>query len=173
MGLKMKAKTLFIGIVTLTVVYAIGASYTLSNRKIEDVILCGAGEDGLYIPHAVCHTFLMNFRLMNSDIKELESRGGIATLFGIRNEDKKYLYLDSFIENGASVNAPSTISRLPPLHAALLLNDSKLVNFLILRGADPKQKNTQFDMNAYDFVIHLQAKKPSIDRSDILKALSH
>jgi hypothetical protein len=91
----------------------------------------------------------------------------------IENEDKKYLYLNSFIKNGASVNAPSTISSLPPLHAALLLNDSKLVVFLILQGADPKQKNTQSDMNAHDFVIHLQAKKPLIDRSDVLKALSH
>jgi hypothetical protein len=70
----MKAITLFIAIVALAIVYVIGASYTLSNRKIEDVILCGTGEDGLYIPHALCHIFLMNFRLMDSDIEELESR---------------------------------------------------------------------------------------------------
>jgi hypothetical protein len=169
----MKLRTLFIGVAALVIIYIIGASYTLSNRKIEDVILCGAGEDGLYIPHTLCHTFLINFRLMDSDIAELESRGGIATLFGIVNEDKKYLYLKKFINNGSSVNAPSTISSLPPLHTALLLNDSKLVNFLILQGADPKQKNTQFDLNAYDFAVHLQAKKPLVDRSDVLKALSH
>ncbi|WP_351074584.1 ankyrin repeat domain-containing protein [Shewanella sp. CAL98-MNA-CIBAN-0140] len=168
----MKAKALLIGILILIAAYVAGAIYTLSNSKIESVIISGAGEDGLYIPNAISHAYLMNFRLRDSDIKELESRAGIATLFGVQDEDRKYLYLDSFIKNGASVNAESVISGLPPLHAALLFNDSKLVHFLILRGAETKQKNTQFGMNAHDFVKHLQAKKPLIDRSDVLIALS-
>ncbi|MEZ9142427.1 MULTISPECIES: hypothetical protein [unclassified Shewanella] len=141
------------------------------TRNIEDLAACGADEGGLYIPGNLCNFVLLNLRLSDLDIKDFESRGGIASLYSI-HEDVKYIYLDAFIKAGTSVNNESVMSGLPPLHAAILANDNQLVTFLLAREASLTQLNSQFGMNARDFTYHLAEIKPNVDRSDVLNTLS-
>ncbi|MBB1320383.1 MULTISPECIES: ankyrin repeat domain-containing protein [Shewanella] len=162
-----------LGCVFITIIlYSLGAIYSLENSRVEDVVLCSVEDNTHYIPNSFCEFYLFNFRLTKQDLDELQSASGIAFLFSISNQKKKYVYLDKFIENGASVNSKSEIDGLPPLHAAILLNDKKLVEYLLSKGSDPELLDSQNKLNAYDFVMLLKRNNDSINRNEVIRTLS-
>jgi len=168
----MKLKLLIGYAFTILILYSLGAIYSLENSRVEDVVLCSVEDNTHYIPNSFCEFYLFNFRLTKQDLGDLQSAGGIAFLFGISNQKKRYVYLDKFIDSGASVNTQSEIDGLPPLHAAILLNDQKLVEYLLSKGSDPRLLDSQLRLNAYDFVLLLKRKNDSINRIEVIRMLS-
>ena len=68
-----------------------------------------------------------------------------------------------FLENGLSVNQPSAIAGYPPLHAAILMNDAGLIDFVLEHGADPTQKDQRHELTAPGFLELLKRKNPERD----------
>ncbi len=148
------------------------AIYAMSTDDIEGIVICATNEETSYIPSSACEYYLFNFRLTEEDIKYIESRAGLNFLFGISDNDKKYKLIEYFLAKGVSVNKPSSIDGLPPLHAAILDNDEELVLFLLNNGADILKKDAKFKLTPEEFIEFLQQKKNTIDRSVIKKIIS-
>ena len=129
-----KSRSIFFSL-SLFVIYSITAVYSLSESTVEDIIICGTNDDTDYIPSKVCELYLFNFRTSGSDIQYLESGAGLAFLFGIKDVNKRNIFIEYFLSKGISIAALSNIEGLSPLHAAILLNDLTLVEYLIDKGA--------------------------------------
>lgn len=167
--MKKSILSFFILIPLLIIGFAI---YAMSTDDIEGLIVCATNDETSYIPSSACEYYLFNFRLTEEDIKYIESRAGLSFLFGISDHNKKYRFLKYFIAKGVSVNMPSAIDGLPPLHAAILENDEKLVKFLLKNGANTYKKDTKFNLTPEEFIDLLNSKNTSTDRSNIKKLLS-
>lgn len=165
-------KSILTSIVLLPLLIISLAIYAMSTDDIEGLVVCAANDETSYIPSSACEFYLFNFRLTEEDIKYLESRSGLSFLFGIADHNKKYKFLEYFVAKGVSVNRPSAIDGLPPLHAAILENDEQLVEFLLQNGADPEQKDNVKNLTAEEFVDFLVRARPSIDRREIKDLLA-
>ena len=148
------------------------AIYEMSAENIEHLIINATNEETSYIPSSAYEYYLLNFRVTDEDIKYIESRAGLNFLFGISNQKKKYKLINFFISKGVSINKPSEIDGFPPLHAAILLNDEKLVKFLLNNGADINKKDIKFKLTPKEFIDFLQQKNKTIDRRSIKKIIS-
>ena len=161
-------KTLFIIIPLLfLILYSITAAYSLSESNIEDIIICSTNDDTHYIPNKGCEFYLFNFRSSKNDIQYLESGSGLAFLFGIKDINKRYIYLEHFLSKGMSIDAQSNIDGLTPLHSAILLNDIKLVKYLIEKGANPMQTERNHALTPLSFLQNLNKSNNFINRAPI------
>ncbi len=148
------------------------AIYAMSTDDIEGIVICATNEETSYIPSSVCEYYLFNFRLTEEDIKYIESRAGLNFLFGISDPNKRYKIIKYFLAKGVSINKPSAIDGLLPLHAAILDNDEELVKFLLNNGADIHKKDTKFKLTPEEFIEFLQQKQSTKDRSITKKIIS-
>lgn len=148
------------------------AMYAMSKENIEFIVINATNEETSYIPSSAYEYYLFNFRLTEEDIKFIESRAGLNFLLGISDQNKKYKFLKYFIAKGVPVNKPSEFDGLPPLHAAILDNDEKLVKFFLNNGADINKKDIKFKFTPEEFIDFLQQKNNTIDRSSIKKIIS-
>jgi len=161
-------KTLFIIIPLLfLILYSITAAYSLSESNIEDIIICSTNDDTHYIPNKGCEFYLFNFRSSKNDIQYLESGSGLAFLFGIKDINKRYIYLEHFLSKGMSIDAQSNIDGLTRLHSAILLNDIKLVKYLIEKGANPMQTERNHELTPLSFLQNLNKSNNFINRAPI------
>lgn len=145
--------------------------YSLSENNVEDIIICGTNDDTHYIPNKVCELYLFNFRTSGNDIQSLELGAGLAFLFGIQDINKRYIYLEHFLSKGTSIDALSNIDGLSPLHAAILLNDLKLVKYLIAKGANTSQTEGNYELTPLSFLQKLGKNNNLIDRTPIANIL--
>lgn len=171
MGLIMKKYIFLIILITSLLIACLGF-YSILKGDIEDIVICSVNGESHYIPSNLCEYYLLNYRVTREDIKYLESRSGIAFLFGIPNKDKRNKLLRYFISKGVSIDNPSAIDGYPPLHAAIIYNDRWLVKFLLENGANSKQKDNNHKLAPKEFVEFLNHENPSIDRSEILSLLT-
>jgi ankyrin repeat protein len=148
------------------------AVYSLSESNVEDIIICGTNDDTHYIPDKACELYLFNFRTSENDIQSLESGAGLAFLFGIQDINKRYVYLEHFLSKGASIDALSKVDGLSPLHAAILLNDLRLVKYLIDKGANTSQIEGNDELTPLTFLQKLEKNNKLIDRTPIAKVLT-
>jgi len=166
-------KKAILSFLILTPLSIIGlAIYAMSTENIEFVVINATNEETSYIPSSAYEYYLLNFRLTEEDIQYIENRAGLNFLFGISEQNKKYKFLKYFISKGVSINKPSAFDGLPPLHAAILLNDEGLVKFLLNNGADINKKDANYKLTPEEFVEFLRQKKSTIDRSSIAKIIS-
>ena len=166
-------KSLFIIIpLSFLILYSITAIYSLSESNVEDVIICSTDNGTHYIPNKACELYLFNFRSSDDDIQYLESGAGLSFLFGIKDRNKRYIYLEHFLSNGVSIDAQSNIDGLSPLHAAILLNDLKLVEYLIGKGANTAITEKNHELTPLDFLQKLNENNNLIDRTPIKRFLT-
>jgi ankyrin repeat protein len=167
-------KSFFISVPLLCfVLYFSMALYSLSTSAIDDVIICGTNDDTHYFPKGVCEYYLFNSRLTSEDILTLEANSGLAFLFGIQDKGQRYAYIKYFLSEGVPINAISTVDGLSPLHAAIIRNDSKLVGFLLQNGASLSQKENNYGLTPFDFLILLSKKNSKVDRNDVFEVMSN
>ncbi|WP_041394420.1 ankyrin repeat domain-containing protein [Photobacterium profundum] len=167
-------KSVFISVPLLCfVLYLSMALYSLSTSAIDDIIICGTNDDTHYFPKGVCEYYLFNSRLTSEDILTLEANSGLAFLFGIQDKSQRYAYIKYFLSEGVSINAISTVDGLSPLHAAIIRNDSKLVGFLLQNGASLSQKESNYGLTPFDFLIFLSEKNSNVDRNDVFEVMSN
>ena len=165
-------KKAILSFLILTPLSIIGlAIYAMSTENIEFVVINATNEETSYIPSSAYEYYLFNFRLTEEDIQYIENRAGLNFLFGISEQNKKYKFLKYFISKGVSINKPSAFDGLPPLHAAILLNDEGLVKFLLNNGADINKKDANYKLTPEEFVEFLRQKKSTIDRSSVAKII--
>ena len=168
----MKKLIFILASLSSVVIYFITAAYSLSESDIEDIIICSTNNDTHYIPSEACELYLFKFRAEEGDIQSLESGAGLAFLFGIQDIHQRYIYLEYFLFKGISVDAPSHIDGLPPLHAAVLLNDIKLVKYLLHKGASTKQPEKNYGLTPIEFLHKLNENNHLINREPIAKILT-
>ncbi|XOZ33651.1 ankyrin repeat domain-containing protein [Halomonadaceae bacterium KBTZ08] len=161
-------KGIIASVIVLLLVAVIGlGGWSLHTADIQDVSLCVTEDDTHYIPNSVCEQYMFQFRGTPSDIEYLENGAGIAFFFGIEDQEMRRRVMSFFLENGLSINKPSAIDGLPPLHAAVLMNDPQLVEFLLEHGADPTQKDQKHDLTASRYLELLKQKNPERDWSEV------
>jgi len=147
------------------------AIYTLETLTIEDLIICSSYDEAYYIPSSTCEYYLKNYRANEKDIKYLESGFGLGFITTIDDSEKKYRLMDFFISKGLDVNSKNKADGLTPLHSAIILNDPKLVEYLLSKKADPLQTESNYGMTAYQYVDFLISKNSKKNRSAVRKIL--
>ena len=167
-------KKIFYILVPLSCViaYCTIALYSLSESNIEDIIICSSNNETHYIPDGICELYLLNYRATENDIQFLETRSGLAFLFGIQNENKRYNYLEYFLSKGISIDALNSVDGLSPLHAAVVLNDLKLVEYLLDKGASATQIDKNYGLTPLELLQKLNVGNNPMDRDAIAKILS-
>lgn len=165
-------KRIIASAILLLIVAVIGlGGWSLHTADIQDVSLCVTEDDTHYIPNAVCEQYMFQFRGTPGDIEYLENGAGLAFFFGIEDQDMRRRVMSFFLENGLSINKPSAIDGLPPLHAAILMNDAELVEFLLEHGADPTQEDQRHELTASGYLKLLKQKNPDRDWSGVAERL--
>lgn len=165
-------KQIIASVVILLILALTGlASWSMHTADIEDVVICATEDDTHYIPSSVCEQYLFQFRGTPNDIEYLESRSGLAFFFESENTEMRRRLMSFFLDNGLSINQASAIDGLPPLHAAILMNDPQLVEFLLAHGADPTQKDERHELTASGYLDLLKQKNPERDWSQVAERL--
>ncbi|MFK5915577.1 MAG: ankyrin repeat domain-containing protein [Woeseiaceae bacterium] len=166
-------KKILLLVFTIPLVVVSLAIYAMVTLNIQQLIICASDEGAFYIPKSICKYYMHNYRGDDKDILLLESSSGISYLFETRDDSEKYKQIEFFIEKGADINHISKLDGLSPLHTAILLNDSKLVEFLLIKKADPLQIESNNNMSSYQYVdfLILNEKRKSTNRDNIRKIL--
>lgn len=147
------------------------AAWSLHNSDIEDVAICATNPESHLIPSSLCESYLFNLRGRSDDIQHLEQRAGLAFFFDLEPHEKRQRYLSFFADRGLSVDKASPIDGLPPLHAAILMNDEQLVAFLLAEGADRSQTDERQGLTPVEYLEWLQARNPGTDWSEVERRL--
>ena len=165
-----KVTRVFYSIIAVIIVALTTTLFSLSNSDIEDVVVCSMNNDAHLIPSDVCEYYLQNHRVNPDDIQYLEEGAGLSFLLGIPNQEKRYKLMEHFISKGVSLNKPSAIDGLPPLHAAIVSDDQRAVSLLLKRGASLTQEDEQLGLTPVEFTKYLMTTK-NFDREKILNVL--
>jgi hypothetical protein len=164
----------------------VGLSWSqLKSSNVEDLVLCSVDKGGIYIPSKVCYWYLTNHRNDAEDVNQLSQNGGLSFILGVYQgsndgmDDKKVAdynqrtleIADHFIRIGLDINAINQTDGLTPLHAEVLANNPKLVEFLIKKGADLSVKEKNNNLTPLQFAESLVGRNEGIDRSEVLSLL--
>lgn len=158
-------------IAVVLIAYATLLVWHLETSDIENVSLCVTHPEGDYIPQPVCEYYLFHFRGTEEDIEYLEEGNGLTFFFELEDRQMRRRLMEFFLEQGISINKPSRIDGLPPLHAAILMNQPRLVEFLRKHGADPTQIDRNHELTAKQYLELLRKKNPQKDWSEVEKVL--
>ncbi|XOZ33641.1 hypothetical protein ACMDCT_15775 [Halomonadaceae bacterium KBTZ08] len=153
--------------------YATLMVWYLETSNIEYVSLCVTHPEGDYVPQPVCEYYLFNFRGTEEDIEFLEQGNGLSFFFGVEDRQMRRRLMRFFLEQGISIHQPSEVHGLPPLHTAVLMNEPRIVEFLLENGADPDQRDLKHELTVPEYVDLLRGKNPQEDRSKIEQILKN
>ncbi len=145
--------------------------FSLNNYDIEEIIICSSNNDANYIPSNICKYYLFNYRGNKNDVTRLSKTSNLSFLINIENKELREALFDYFIEKGSDINGLSNTDGLTPLHAAILVNDSKLVKYLLHKGADPAITDRDNQLTAIQFLQLLTSKTPETNRKEIKSLL--
>lgn len=139
MGISMIRKPISIFAGTTIIVFIAASLPLLSLTKmgIDQLIVCSFDNKSSYIPNEVCHYYMVNYRISEIDINEIESGPGLDFILNAENHEK-YNLASLFIERGLDVNSVNNLvePKLTSLQSAVLSNDLEKVEFLIQEGVD-------------------------------------
>lgn len=147
------------------------AAYALHDADIEELVICSTSDSASLIPRPVCRWYTEHYRITKEEAQILDGRSGLAFLFSVDDTPLRDHWIKRFINEGASVNGPSPTDGLPPLHAAILMNEPDLVALLLEHGADLQQRASAWQLDPLAFARRLVENDPSIDRSQVLSLL--
>jgi uncharacterized protein len=167
-------KWTLIALAAIVLVYSLLAGYAVTQQDIHRLILC-SDHGGLKIPFAknVCRLYLYSFRGTKQDMEDLHA--GAGALFVTQGEDlaQRRETLRFLVSRGLDVNRASPVDGLPPLHAAVVLNDPEQVSLLLESGARQDIEDQRFKLKPLALAKHLQTKDPTVNtaRSAVIKLL--
>lgn len=165
-------KKLITGLFITAILIIATMAYSLSQDNIENLIVCSANKEASYIPCKICEYYLINFRGSKADIDFLSKGAGLGFLVNIDNKQLRIKLFEFFLSKGMDINARSNIDGLTPLHAAILINDHELVNYLLMKGADKNITDRDKKLTANAFLDLLNQKRSDIDRKIVQQLLS-
>ncbi|MEO3877430.1 hypothetical protein [Rheinheimera fenheensis] len=163
-------KFLLIVVTLLTVVFG-SAVFSLSRMSVQELIICSADDNSYVLPAPLCFTYF-NHMTDEQHAKQLDQHAGLAYVFEIKPEQLKYKVITRLLALNVDINKPSAIDGLPPLHAAILLHDPKLVQYLLEQGADKNIYDNTEKMTSSQLVEHLLERAPTADLLAIKQLLA-
>jgi hypothetical protein len=153
--------------------------YSLKTMPMEYLVLYSLKNN------RTCYWFLKNFRGGSADIERLKSIGGFNFIFAgyhkamelnkpdIETYNQRTVAIaDFFLQKGLNINAVSPVDGLTALHAAVVLNQPQVVNYLLRHGADKTKPDGKFKLTPTELAKKLQDDRPDSDYSPIIKALT-
>ena len=161
----MKSKVIAV-IASVPVVVVLAVIFSVSRLSIEHLIICSADSESFIIPYNVCEYYLYNHS-GREDAIHLDDGAGLSYVFEIQDREEKYNIINHLISIGVDVNGVSNIDGLTPLNAAILINDSDLVKYLIEKGASLEKKDSSHQLGPKEYVEFLQSNDPDTNRSKI------
>lgn len=171
----MLGRVLVAGIALLVLGYVGGAAYTLNRASLDTVVMCAAGERGLYIPAAGCRAYLKSVGATYAPQEKSAALAAALALYS-RAQDPaaRALSLEQaalLLEQGADVDGLSPYDGLRPLHAAVIANEPELVRYLRGKGANTAARDAQFDKTPLELANWLETTK-QLDLGAVRQALT-
>ncbi|GAB2926362.1 hypothetical protein [Rheinheimera gaetbuli] len=163
-------KFLLIVVILLTVLLSITA-FSLSRMSVQELIICSTDNNSYVLPAPLCFTYF-NSMTNEQHAKELDQHAGLAYAFEIKPEQLKYIVITRLLALDVDINKPSAIDGLPPLHAAILLKEPKLVQYLLEQGADKSISDNTQKMTSSQLVDHLLERKATAELLAIKQLLT-
>jgi ankyrin repeat protein len=139
--------------------------------SVQELIICSTDNDSSTLPAPLCFTYFNNMT-DEQHAKQLDQHAGLAYTFEIKPEQLKYKVITRLLALNVDINKPSAIDDLPPLHAAILLHDPKLVQYLLEQGADKSIYDNTEKMTSYQLVDHLLERKATAELLAIKQLLA-
>lgn len=155
-------KLFFIIIVILPIALFSITVTTISRLSVQDLLICSTDNNSYLLPASFCYCYFNNLSDLH-DADYLDQHAGLAFAFDIVPTQRKYKILERLLTIGVDINKPAAVDGLPPLHAAILLHDAKLVQFLLNHGANINVTDNNQHMNSTQLVEYLIQHNTSTD----------
>lgn len=165
-------KKIIISILFIIIVFFASVISSLNNYDIEEVIICSINNESHLIPSNVCELYLHEYRGAKDDIALLKKRSGLSFVFDVVDKNKRTQLLDFLLLKGSDIDGLSNVDGLTPLHAAILLNDIELLNYLLMNDANPLVKDRDNSLTSKQFLELLIIKDAITDRSALIDRLN-
>lgn len=176
MGLKINKWGNFVAGVSLVLALAIGGllALALTSMKISDLIICSSDDGAFRIPRAICYGYLKLFRMDPEDIRELQDGAGLSFVLG-GDDPMKYELAALFLDEGLDIEGVNHYGmagseHLTPLQAAVMMNNTDDVAFLLSHGANAQLLNRD-GLTLLELARLQQKKIPGYDYSAVIELL--
>lgn len=148
--------------------------FGLSTMTIEELVICTFEETDCVMPSGIFNRYLKLFRVDSEDIRELQDGAGLSFVLGGK-DPVKYELAALFLEKGLDIEGVNHYGMadseyLTPLQAAVAMNNTDDVAFLLSHGADARVLNRD-GLTLLELARLQQRKIPVYDYSAVIALL--
>lgn len=168
---RLKKGFIWVGVSAVTIL-GISWSYVLTTTvaDFELLLLCSQGKEE-WIPKPACQRYLFAFRGNPDEIARLNQGVGIRWATDAKGPEDRAKLVSFLLEKGVDINAIDRRSGISALHAAVLENNSTVVELLLRNGANPSVKDRAGGKTPLEMARELSNKPNQPDRTEIIKLL--
>ncbi|WP_077528793.1 ankyrin repeat domain-containing protein [Vreelandella utahensis] len=170
----MMRKWLF-SLVGLLIVGLLGYSglgfYVLQASSTDTNASCAIGDSGTRIPQFACRWYLEHQLTSAKANGDAQSVLHLAIGAYPTDPEQAQKIMELALSEGAQINGFSPVTGYPPLHEAVLLNEPRLAEFLLQRGADPEIEDQNKGMTARELLSAIEERNPEKDLSRMVTLL--
>lgn len=168
---RLKKGFIWVGVSAVTIL-GISWSYVLTTTvaDFELLLLCSQGKEE-WIPKAACQRYLFAFRGNPDEIARLNQGVGIRWATDAERMEDKAKLVSFLLKKGVDIDAIDQHSGISALHAAVLENNSTVVELLLRNGANPSVRDRAGGKTPLEMARELSNKPNQPDRTEIIKLL--
>lgn len=134
--------------------------YVLQASSPDTNASCAIGDSGTHIPQFACRWYLEHQLTDERESSDAQSVLHLAIGAYPTDPDQAQEIIELALSEGAQVNGFSPVTGYPPLHEAVLLNEPRLAEFLLKRGADPEIEDQNKELTARELLSAIEERNP-------------
>jgi len=145
--------------------------YGLQASSPDTNASCAIGDSGTHIPQFACRWYLEHQLTDERENGDAQSVLHLAIGAYPTDPEQAQEIMELALSEGAQINGFSPVTGYPPLHEAVLLNEPRLAEFFLQRGADPEIEDQNKEVTARELLSAIEERNPEKDLSRMVTLL--
>ncbi|WP_295720083.1 hypothetical protein [uncultured Halovibrio sp.] len=145
--------------------------YVLQASSPDTNASCAIGDSGTHIPQFACRRYLEHQLTNERESGDAQSVLHLAIGAYPTDPEQAQEIMELALSEGAQINGFSSVTGYPPLHEAVLLNEPRLAEFFLQKGADPEIEDQNKGMTAPELLSAIAERNPEKDLSRMVTLL--
>jgi len=137
--------------------------YVLQASSPDTNASCAIGDSGTHIPQFACRWYLEHQLTDERESGDAQSVLHLAIGAYPTDPEQAQEIMELALSEGAQINGFSPVTGYSPLHEAVLLNEPRLAEFLLQRGADPEIEDQNKEVTARELLSAIEERNPEKD----------